>query len=205
MNVSLRLYGWLLLAYPPEFRRTFGDQMLQVFRDCYRAEANCGSVASLWFRTLVDLVLTAAKERADTSGRDDVFMNRRSDVVALLGSIGIIVIAFLIQKYGRGNGVPPLILYILDPLVANGVVANLVLFLLLKTTKLNPLRTALITFAAVHALLLLVAFVLAAKVDPGIRLGPVVLGYVVSFLFWAGLHWAWRRSDRIPADPRPSV
>lgn len=203
MNVSLRLYGWLLLAYPPEFRRTFGDQMLQVFRDCYRAEASSGSLASFWWRTLLDLVLTAAKERADSSG--GAFMNRRSDVIALLGCVGIIVIAFLIQKYGRENGAPPLILYILDPLVANGVVANLVLFLLLKTTKLNPLRTALITFAAVHALLLLVAFVLAAKVDPGIRLGPVVLGYVVSFLFWAGLHWAWRRSDRIPADPRPSV
>ena len=31
MNVSVRLYGWLLIAYPREFRRVFGDQMVQVF------------------------------------------------------------------------------------------------------------------------------------------------------------------------------
>lgn len=191
LNISMRVYGWLLLAYPVEFRRTFGDQMLQLFRDCYRAEAGSGSLPGFWFRTLIDLALTAPKERFEREGN---FMNRRSDAIAMLGCFAIIVIAFLIQAYGRGNGVPPLILYILDPLVANGVVGNFIVFVLLKTTKLNPLRTALITFAAVHALLLLVTFVLAARVDPGFRPGPVVLGYVVSFLVWTGLHWAWRRS-----------
>lgn len=200
MNISYRLYGLLLFAYPADFRRAFGNEMRQVFRDCYRAEVRAGSLPGFWFRILLDLALTAAKERADSSGRKGAFMNRRSDAVALLASVAIIVIAFLVQAYGRGNGVPLLILYVLDPLVVNGVVGNFVLFLLLKTTKLNPLRTALITFAAVHALLLLVAFALA-RIDPGFRAGPVVLGYVVSFIFWTGLHWAWR----IRAHPRPSV
>ena len=56
MNLSTRVYALLLLAYPPEFRREFGGQMLQVFRDSYRAEARNGSVPSFWVRTLLDLV-----------------------------------------------------------------------------------------------------------------------------------------------------
>lgn len=75
MNLSTRVYGLLLLAYPPEFRHEFGSQMLQVFRDSYRAEARSGSVPSFWLRTLLDLILTAAKERADRSGTKGIFMN----------------------------------------------------------------------------------------------------------------------------------
>ena len=67
MNISCKLYGLLLLAYPPEFRSEYGGQMLQVFRDCYRAEARSGWLPGFWFRTLLDLVMTAAKERADSS------------------------------------------------------------------------------------------------------------------------------------------
>src|SRR3712207_586228 len=106
MKVSVRLYGWLLLAYPQEFRRAFGDQMVQVFRDCYRAEARSGSVPGFWFRTLLDLVLSAAKERADSSRRGGVFMNKRSDALALVVCVAIIAIAFLLLTYGRGNGLP---------------------------------------------------------------------------------------------------
>lgn len=82
MNISTRVYGLLLFAYPAEFRRKFGDQMLQVFRDCYRAEARSGSVPSFWLRTLVDLVFTAAKERSDKPGREGVFMNRRRNGIS---------------------------------------------------------------------------------------------------------------------------
>jgi hypothetical protein len=203
MNFSVRLYGWLLVAYPLDFRREFGNEMLQVFRDCYRAEARSGSVVTFWFRTLLDLVLTAAKERADNSGRDGVFMNRRSDVMVFLIALGIIVIGFVLHRYGVRNNTAYIALfgYVLDAIVSTGIVGNLIVFVLYKTTKLNPLRTALITFAAVHALLFLVGFILAAQVDPSFRLGPVVLAYVVSFLFWTGLHWAWQ----IRAHPRPSM
>jgi hypothetical protein len=30
--------------------------------------------------------------------------------------------------------------------------------------------------------------------DPQFRLGSVVIGYVVSFLFWFALHWMWAMS-----------
>src|SRR6185436_2722505 len=110
MNISCKLYGLLLLAYPPEFRGEYGGQMLQVFRDCYRAEARSGWLPGFWFRTLLDLVMTAAKERADSSGRDGVFMNRRSDAVALAVCVGIIVVAFLLLSYGKKNEIGSILL-----------------------------------------------------------------------------------------------
>lgn len=190
MNLSVRLYGWLLFAYPLEFRRAFGEQMVQVFRDCYRAEARSGSLPGFWLRTVLDLVLTAAKERFVTKG---TFMNRRSDAMAILGCIGIIVIAFAINRYAIRNNLPFIfwIGYILDALIVTGVIGNFIVFLLAKTTKLNPLRTAITVFAVVHAALLLLGVVMSMSGVPTNLIG-VLIGYLVSYVIWVGLHFAWR-------------
>lgn len=197
-NISYRVYGLLLFAYPPAFRQEFGSEMIQVFRDCYRAETNSGSLPRFWFRTLADLVVTAARERSENSGREDSLMNNlRRDAMALLGCIGIIVIALLLLSYGRRNEISSILVfgYALDALVTAGVIGNLVVFLLLKTTKLNPLRTALWTFLIINGVLLIVAVLIGGRVDPQFRIGSVLVGYVVSFLFWFGLHWAWAKSS----------
>ena len=196
MNISYRLYGLLLFAYPAEFRREFGTEMLQVFRDCYRTEARARSLPSFWLRTLVDLVLTASKERKE------IFMNKRSDAVAVLGCIGIIVIAFLLHRYGIRNNIPfPFWSgYILDALIVAGVIGNFIVFLLAKTTKLNPLRTAITVFAVVHGALLLLIVVIASSGVPTNWAG-VLIGYLVSYVIWVGLHFAWRFSHRLtPID-----
>ncbi|HET9713019.1 MAG TPA: hypothetical protein VFP64_14085 [Pyrinomonadaceae bacterium] len=196
MNLSTRVYGLLLLAYPAEFRREFGNEMLQVFRDSYRTEARNGSVPSFWLRTLLDLVSTAAKERID-SGREGVFMNRRSDAVALLGCAGIIVLALLLHRYVTRNHAAPIFLlgYVLDPLIVSGVIGNFIVFLLTKTTKLNPLRTAITVFAVVHAACLLLILVLSSS-GPPVNWAGVLIGYVVSYIIWVGLHFAWRTTNR---------
>ena len=196
MNISYRLYGLLLFAYPAEFRREFGNEMLQVFRDCYRTEARARSLPSFWLRTLVDLVLTAAKERKE------IFMNRRSDAMAILGCIGIIVIAFLLHRYGIRNNIPfPFWSgYILDALIVAGVIGNFIVFLLARTTKLNPLRAAITVFAVVHGALLLLIVVIASSGVPTNWAG-VLIGYLVSYVIWVGLHFAWRFSHRLtPID-----
>lgn len=199
MKISYRIYGLLLFAYPPEFRRRFGDEMLQVFRDCCRDEARMRTLAGFWLRTLLDLILTAAKERTDRSGREGV-MNRRKDTIALLGCVGIIVIAFLLLSYGRRNEVSSILTYgyVLDALVTTGVVGNLVVSLLAITTRLNPLRTALWTFAIVHAVPVLFLALVVGPSDPKFNLSRVVVGYVVSFLIWTGLHWTWRSMSSKP-------
>jgi hypothetical protein len=35
------------------------------------------------------------------------------------------------------------------------------------------------------------AAIVGMKVDPQFNLSGVIVGYVVSFLFWYGLHWMW--------------
>jgi hypothetical protein len=63
---SIRLYQALLTLYPSEFRRTYGDPMLQVFRDgslrAHRLNGSSG-LLSWWSRTMLDTVKTALEER----------------------------------------------------------------------------------------------------------------------------------------------
>ena len=196
-----RFFRLILLAYPREFRREFGPDMAQVFRDCYRAEEeNSGPLGiwQFWLRTLLDLVRTAPKEHLEELGKGSSVMNNLiRDVAALLGCIAIIVIAFLLLSYGRKHGVPSILVFgfALDALVTAGVVGNLIVFLLVKTTRANPLRTALWTFLAVNAALFLVATLIGSRVDPQFKLGSSLIGYLASFIFWFGLHWMWSKSS----------
>ncbi len=65
LTVSDRLYNLFLLAYPAPFRREYGAQMAQVFRDeCRDTLRQTGSAGlmGLWLGTLIDLVKTAFAE-----------------------------------------------------------------------------------------------------------------------------------------------
>jgi hypothetical protein len=195
-----RAYALLLYAYPKEFRYEYGPHMAQLFRDCYRAEKKRKSVFGalrLWLSILVDVIQSAPGERLDNLGKEkSVMANLRRDAAALLGCTGIIAIAFLLLGYGRKHEVASILTfgYVLDAMVTTGVIGNLIVFLLAKTTKLNPLRIALWTFLVVSAVPLIVIAVIAGRSDPQFRLVPTVVGYVVSFLFWFGLHWIWSLS-----------
>jgi hypothetical protein len=197
---SQNLFRLILLAYPREFRREYGPDMAQVFRDCYRAEKRTGDPRSLWrlwLHTLVDLIRTAPKEHLEKLGEDSPVMNNlRKDALALLGCIGIIVIAFLLLAYGRKHEVTSILLIgrSLDALVTAGVVGNLIVFMIVKATRLNPLRTAFWALLSVNAVLFLVATLIGSRVDPQFSLGSVLIAYVVSFLFWYGLHFIWAKS-----------
>ena len=158
--LSLRVYRFLLLAYPLSFRREYAPHMAHLFRDCYRAEKrNRGplGVCHLILRTLLDLARTAPKEHLENLGKDNSVMNTlRKDALALIGCLGIIVVAFFLLSYGRKHEVPSILIfgYALDALVTAGIVGNLIVFVLVKTTRLNPLRTALWVLLIVNGVLL---------------------------------------------------
>ena len=66
-SVSGRVYEALLAAYPKEFRREYGSQMAQAFKDLCRQEQRQGGafgLLRLWARTLCDLAVTAFVERS---------------------------------------------------------------------------------------------------------------------------------------------
>jgi len=197
MSRAQTLFQLVLLAYPREFRREFGSHMTQLFRDCYRAEEESGrpfGVSRLWLHTLLDLVRTAPKEHLENLGKENSVMNNlRRDALALLGCIAIIVTAFMLLSYGRKHEVSSILVfgYALDALVTAGVIGNLIVFLLVKITRLNPLKIALWTFLVVNAVPVIVLAIVGGRIDPQFRLGAILIGYLVSFLFWFGVHWAW--------------
>ena len=65
-SISGRVYEALLVAYPKEFRRVYGPQMAQVFKDLCREERRGGAfgITRLWVRTLLDLGASAFVERS---------------------------------------------------------------------------------------------------------------------------------------------
>lgn len=65
MRASVAIYRCLLRLYPAAFRRAYGAQMAQVFRDsCRQAQQERGlpGVIILWLATLVDLLRSALAE-----------------------------------------------------------------------------------------------------------------------------------------------
>jgi hypothetical protein len=205
-DLSCRVYKFLLVAYPSAFRRQYGHQMQQVFRDCYRDEArrNQFAIAGYWMRTLLDLVLTATKEHSEHFRKDHTIMSTlRRDIVSLVGCTAIIVIAFALLSYGRAHEVSSILAFgrVLDAIVTTGIIGNLTVFLLVKMTRWHSLRIALWTFVVVHAVLLIVLAIIGPQIEAQFRLGPIMVAYFLSFLFWFGLHWAWHLSNRQLAKP----
>jgi predicted permease len=58
-----RLYRVLLHVYPREFRRRYGESMVEFYRDRWRAEAHLGVARQIWQEILIDVVRTATIER----------------------------------------------------------------------------------------------------------------------------------------------
>ena len=199
--ISQQVYRLLLRAYPHEFRREYGPQMRQVFRDSCRFQRQGikFSLLRVWLTTLIDLIQTAPIEHLDKFNKETSVMNNlRRDALAVVGCVAIIVIALFTLQLGRGHQVFSLLLlgYMLDAIVMTGVIGNLVVFLLAKVTKLKPLRIAFWTFLVVNLFAFTTSLLIGMRIDPQFNLVGVVVGYVVSFLFWYGLHWMWAQKHR---------
>jgi hypothetical protein len=56
--MSEKIYTWLLRLYPANFRETYGDDALQLFRDRWRDETGLFPRLRLWLDLLADLVVS---------------------------------------------------------------------------------------------------------------------------------------------------
>lgn len=68
VTTSTRLYAALLQLYPKRFREAYGEELLQVFRDCARDGHRSGGVwgvVRVWMGVLPDLFTTAAEQHAE--------------------------------------------------------------------------------------------------------------------------------------------
>ena len=123
--------------------------------------------------------------------------NWQRNLMAIVGCLAIIVVAFFLLSYGRSHEVASILFIgrILDAMVTAGIVGNLIIFLL-RITKLDPIKTALWTMLVVNTLLATLALMIGSRVEPDFRFGSVLFAYVVSFLFWFGLHWVWAKGNK---------
>jgi len=151
---------------------------------------------------LFDLVRTAPREHLNNLREENKLMRKlHTDLVAIGACVLLIVGALLLLNYGRSHQVSSILVFghILDALAFTGIVGNLIVFLLVKLTRIRPLRVAFWTFLIV-SLVPALALTLIATVDPKLNAPKVLVGYFVSFLFWYGLHWLW--SNKLnPANP----
>lgn len=67
MDRHRRAYRALLIAYPAEHRRDYGEPMTQLFVDRLRDEGGGARSLLLWIQTLADLVSSAFTERVETT------------------------------------------------------------------------------------------------------------------------------------------
>jgi hypothetical protein len=96
VGTSERAYRSLLRAYPCALRDEYGDEMSRCFRDLCREELEDGGglgLATLWARTLPELLYTALKERSIMLARNTY----RSVVGVALATAFILLIPLLAQ------------------------------------------------------------------------------------------------------------
>ena len=103
VRFSVWLYRRLLVAYPPAFRRRYGAQMVQVFRDCCRESTAMGGTVGLlryWLIAFADLVVSAlAERRREELHMTRMFWIRLGSLAAIIGSIipAVLMAIFLVQ------------------------------------------------------------------------------------------------------------
>lgn len=88
VRLSVWLYRHMLVAYPQPFRRAYGAQMVQVFRDCCReATSENGNVGLIryWPNAFGDLIVSALAERR----QEELHMTRMHWI--RLGSLAAII------------------------------------------------------------------------------------------------------------------
>jgi len=118
MSRSERVHRVLLKVYPVDFRREYGPQMEQAFRDLYREARERGGwrgIAQLWTLTISDLARTAIAQRIRPRGDHEelAMYDRRPAVIGLVLILApLYFVSASLLKYGLGIG------FMFDPLEA---------------------------------------------------------------------------------------
>ena len=74
--ISERVYRALLMAYPSDHRRQYGEPMVQLFRDRMRRSDGGFRTLDVWLHMIFDLVCAAFKERKEGAMLDSAMVKR---------------------------------------------------------------------------------------------------------------------------------
>lgn len=93
--LSIKVYGLLLNAYPTKFRREYGTQLIQLFRDCCVQtfqQSNYKGVLKLWFITILDLVQSVISEHLQKEIQMKAEDIRLAGLALIFGGINFIIV-----------------------------------------------------------------------------------------------------------------
>ncbi len=96
MTRSERVYRAMLLAYPAEHRRNYGDPMLGLFRDRLRRDGGGLGTVRVWVRVGPDLVGSAFIERLETAMNVQTWTNRWWEVTVIVYAIAQVIMGVVI-------------------------------------------------------------------------------------------------------------
>ncbi|MFN2157354.1 MAG: hypothetical protein ACK2UX_19150 [Anaerolineae bacterium] len=90
LAASERTYRLLLFAYPPAYRREYGQLMVQAYRDLYRdtvCRKGMAGLAALWFRILGDLATSAIAQHLEALREGAPTMTKKEHVLAIVAAV----------------------------------------------------------------------------------------------------------------------
>jgi hypothetical protein len=192
----MRIYRFLLRAYPPVFRAEYGPEMTQLFRDQCRM-GDAGSL-SFWTHLLWDVAQSAPALRVDAwraRGHEStrtlgVIMKLIATLSALLGVFGAVsAVAEGVLGMRQGFGGSYLAAVIL------GLLAG-ALLLVAGVGALRGSGPGRRT-ASRAAIASLVAFLLARLVFGWMSIFAQLVGIVLPLAILAALHWPRRRPTTV--------
>ncbi len=207
-NVALRLYALLLAAYPREFRREYGREMMLVFADRRREEASGrGARLRIWREALFDLMRTAPKERLESFLGGDGLMR-------VLRTIALAVVAYaftllVIARWFSNNHhhMPAFVGHLLDALISTGLVFNFVYLVITLPRWLEGVRAVRLTLAVTTFIIGALLVLMAVSVGPEARPSFFVyVAQVLALLIWFTVYLWWvLRRNRKTVPPAATV
>jgi len=115
MPMSERAYRALLVAYPSEHRRLYGDPMNQLFRDRMRRDGGGLGTLNVWVQMGFDLVASAFKERMAALMAIETWTSRWWEASVVLLTVNSMVFGFTFTNsdhlgWGIATGFAPAVL-----------------------------------------------------------------------------------------------
>jgi hypothetical protein len=101
MALSERAYRALLVAYPSEHRRLYGDSMIQLFRDRIRRDGGGLGTLNVWVQVGFDLVVSAFKERMAALLAIEAWTGRWWEASVVLLTVNSMVFGFTFTNSGH--------------------------------------------------------------------------------------------------------
>ena len=100
VTLSERAYKALLIAYPSDHRRVYGDPMIQLFRDRMRRDGGGLRTWLVWVQVGFDLATSAFKERMETIMAIENWTSRWWETSVVLLGVNSVVFGFLFTNSG---------------------------------------------------------------------------------------------------------